>query len=332
MREALYYQPHETGVKCLLCPKYCIIGEGQSGFCRARETQGGRLFSLNYAACSSCALDPIEKKPLYHFYPGSQILSLGTWGCNFTCRFCQNWQIAQEKPNTHSLLPVEAVKLAGQQAGNIGIAYTYSEPVVWYEFILDTARLLREAGMKNVVVTNGFINPEPLRELLPYIDALNIDVKSFRDDFYRRICAGSLADVKRTVELAAEVCHVEVTTLLIPGLNDSQEEVRDLAQWLAQVNNQIPLHLSRYFPNYQLQDRQPTPLTVMQAAYETAKQHVEYVYLGNMGAQFVNTLCPVCKNIVIDRVYMQSFLQHDHTCCCCGNHIPIVGTITALKS
>jgi pyruvate formate lyase activating enzyme len=327
MREALWYGPHERGVACRLCPKECVIGEGLTGFCRARRNVGGKLYAANYAACSSYALDPIEKKPLYHFYPGSYIFSLGTWGCNLACRFCQNWQIAQDEPDTVAMAPTAAVEAAaGAGRRNIGIAYTYSEPTVWYEFVLDTARVAKERGLKNVLVTNGFINPEPLAALLPHIDALNIDVKAFNDKFYREICAGRLAEVKRTVEQAAASAHVEVTCLVVPGLNDDAAELEALAAWLAGVGKDIPLHFSRYFPNYKL-DAPPTPVATLERAYETARRHLRYVYVGNVGTLGVNTHCPACGLMVIDRLRRQSNLTAEKKCPRCGDGIAIVGDV-----
>lgn len=329
MREAMYYQRHGSDIKCSLCPKGCIITEGRTGFCRVRKNIGNKLYTENYAACSSYALDPIEKKPLYHFYPGSLILSLGTWGCNFSCTFCQNWQIAQDSPSTQSLMPEKAVEMAKQYEGrgNIGIAYTYSEPSVWYEYVLDTAKAIRNAGLKNVLVTNGFINPEPLQALLPYIDALNIDVKAFNNEFYRSVCAGGLESVKKTVELAASACHVEITTLLVPGLNDDRAEIDELAQWLAGINPNIPLHFSRYFPNHKM-DAPPTPESTMKMAHQIARQYLNYVYLGNMGGDGGNTYCPQCSQLVIDRSRLHSYLVHNNNCPQCGIIINIIGEVS----
>lgn len=327
MHQALFYEPHERGVACRLCPKECVITEGASGFCRVRRNVGGRLFTQNYAACSSYALDPIEKKPLYHFYPGSYIFSVGTWGCNFACRFCQNWQIAQDEPDTRELSPAKTVDMAASLDGrNIGIAYTYSEPSVWYEFVLDTAKLAREHGLKNVLVTNGFINQKPLADLLPHIDAFNIDVKAFNEKFYREICAGRLADVKRTVEQAAAASHVEVTCLVVPGLNDDLTELEALAAWLASLSKDIPLHFSRYFPNYRL-NAPPTPVATLEAALAAARRHLNYVYIGNVGAEGVNTHCPECDELVIDRLRRQSRLNGQKKCPRCGSGIAIVGDV-----
>jgi len=327
MHEALHYESHQRGVVCRLCPKECVIGEGLTGFCRVRRNTGGKLYSENYGACSSYALDPIEKKPLYHFYPGSYILSLGTWGCNFSCQFCQNWQIAQNSPQTSELAPEKAVEMAaGAGERNIGLAYTYSEPSVWYEYVLDTARVARERGLKNVLVTNGFINPQPLAQLLPYIDAFNIDVKAFNDRFYREVCAGRLQDVHRTVEAVAGAAHVEVTCLVIPGLNDSAAELEAMAKWLAGINKDIPLHFSRYFPNYKM-TAPATPVATLEAAYKTARRHLNYVYLGNVGTVGVNTHCPVCDQLVIDRLRRCSNLAENKKCPQCGGGIAIVGEV-----
>lgn len=328
MREAMYYQPHGQGILCSLCPKGCLIAEGRTGFCRVRKNIGNKLYTENYAACSSYALDPIEKKPLYHFYPGSLILSLGTWGCNFSCTFCQNWQIAQESPSTTELMPERAVEVAQQYVskGNIGIAYTYSEPSVWYEYVLDTAKLARKAGLKNVLVTNGFINPEPLQALLPYIDGMNIDVKAFNSEYYHKVCAGSLEHVKQTVKLAAKACHVEITTLLVPGLNDEPAEITELTQWLAEINPNIPLHFSRYFPNYKM-DAPPTPESTMEMAQKIADQSLNYVYLGNMNRESGNTYCPECSQLVIERSRSHNYLNRNHNCPQCGHTINIIGEI-----
>ncbi|SMC97465.1 AmmeMemoRadiSam system radical SAM enzyme [Sporomusa malonica] len=327
MREALHYRQQGKAAACSLCPKNCIISEGQTGFCRVRQNTGGKLYSLNYAQATAQALDPIEKKPLYHFYPGSYILSLGTWGCNFACQFCQNWHIAQEKPPVTTLEPQAAAALASQLVGqgNIGIAYTYSEPSVWYEYILDTASLVQAAGLKNVLVSNGFINQQPLTELLPYIDAMNIDVKAFNKDFYEKVCAGQLEHVKQTVEQAAKHCHVEVTTLVVPGLNDSEAEIAGLAEWLAGINPDIPLHFSRYFPNYKM-DAPPTPVSTLHLAYKIARQSLNYVYIGNVGGDGANTYCPECGYKVIDRLGRYSKLNQKN-CPQCGSSITITGEV-----
>jgi len=286
---AQYYNKIEDSkVCCYLCPHNCIIKPGSTGTCRARANIEGDLYSLNYGKISSIALDPIEKKPLKKFYPGSMILSAGTFGCNLKCSFCQNWTIAQvsydESSDVYDVVPQTLVEKALElvSSGNIGIAYTYNEPFIWYEFVYDTARLAREKGLRNVLVTNGFISREPLEEFLPYIDAMNIDVKAFTSSFYNSICRAALDDVKRTVEISAEKCHVEVTNLVIPGLNDSMEEIEELAKWLASVSPEIPLHLSRFFPRYKMRDVSPTPRETLIEAKKVAERYLKYIYLGNI--------------------------------------------------
>lgn len=285
MKEALYYEKLDNGrVRCLLCPHGCVLPQDGTGVCRARRNMDGRLYSLNYSRVTSVALDPIEKKPLYRFRPGSLILSAGTFGCNLKCSWCQNWTIAHTDARTMELTPAGLADLAKQYAsrGSIGVAYTYNEPSIWYEFVFDTARLVREQGFVNVLVTNGFINPGPLEQLLPYIDAMNIDVKAFTEEFYGKYCKGSLSSVMDTVERAARSCHVEVTTLVIPGLNDSPEEIERLAAWLASISSDIVLHLSRFFPCYRMNDIMPTPRQTLENARSSAMKHLEHVLLGNI--------------------------------------------------
>lgn len=306
LHEAMFWHKKDDGlVFCELCPKGCSIREGHLGFCRVRKNKEDKLYTLNYSQVSSYALDPIEKKPLYHFYPSSLVLSLGTVGCNLRCGFCQNWQIAHGDPQTLELPPRGAVDLAlEQQAKGLpckGIAYTYSEPFMWYEYVYDTARLAQKAGLKNVLVTNGYVQEAPLRKLLPYIDAMNIDVKGFTDTYYKKNCVGHLEPVLRTVEIAQQHCHVEITTLLVPGLNDSPEEVGELVDWVAGMNIDIPVHFSRYFPNYQF-DLPPTPEESLQQAYALARKKLHYVYLGNLGdPKTQHTYCPQCGELLIKR-------------------------------
>ncbi|MFZ5985703.1 MAG: AmmeMemoRadiSam system radical SAM enzyme [Bacillota bacterium] len=271
-------------VHCYLCPHNCVIKPGGIGACRARKNFDGTLYSLNYGKITSAAMDPIEKKPLYRFKPGSMILSAGTFGCNLKCSFCQNWTIAHENPDAYDVTPEELVDKARELVpdGNIGIAYTYNEPSIWYEFVYDTARLIKEAGLSNVLVTNGFISKEALEKLLPFVDAMNIDVKAYTASFYYEICKGTLDNVKETVEIAAKKCHVEVTTLVIPTLNDAVEEIAEMSRWLSSISSKIPLHLSRYFPNYKMKDIPPTPKETLVAAREEALKYLDYVYMGNV--------------------------------------------------
>lgn len=253
------------------------------GFCRARENVGGKIRLRNYGYLSALALDPIEKKPLRHFHPGSYILSIGGYGCNLRCPFCQNYEISMlEQPAYGKFFtPVELVNLALQERnrGNIGIAYTYNEPLISFEFIRACMILAREQGLYNVLVTNGYVNQEVLEELLLYTDAMNIDLKSFRPDFYHTI-GGNLDIVKENIALAANHTHVEVTTLVIPG-EHTLEELKEEARWIASVDPQIPLHLTRFFPYYHMADRPPTSLSLIREACHITSSYLSYVYAGN---------------------------------------------------
>ncbi|NLO41298.1 MAG: AmmeMemoRadiSam system radical SAM enzyme [Ruminiclostridium sp.] len=273
-------------VECGICPHHCSLEEGQRGLCRARMNISGTVTCENYGKLTAMALDPIEKKPLYHFYPGSKILSVGSYGCNLRCVFCQNSEISMassEKIHTDQVMPEKLVDYAlkTRNRGNIGIAYTYNEPLVSYEFVRDCAALAREKGLKNVVVTNGYICSEPLVELLPFLDAMNIDLKAFTEEFYHKM-RGDLETVKASITLAAKECHVEVTTLIIPGENDSEDEMEKLSSWLASINPEIPYHISRFFPRFEMQDRGPTPLDTIYRLADVARKHLKYVYEGNV--------------------------------------------------
>lgn len=283
MKEAMYYEKIDNErVHCYLCPHHCRISPGKVGICRVRENREGKLYSLNYGKISSAAMDPIEKKPLYHFYPGTSILSVGSFGCNLTCSFCQNWTIAHQVPHTDEVKPEQLIRVAQEEENCIGIAYTYNEPSIWYEYVFETAQKAKKVDLKNVLVTNGYISQQPLKDILPYIDAMNIDVKGFTKEYYSTICSGTLEDVKKTVEIAAPHCHIEVTTLVVPDLNDSLEEIGELSRWLSGIDKKIPLHLSRYFPNYKMQDKEPTPVETLTKAREEAEKHLRYVHLGNV--------------------------------------------------
>lgn len=270
--------------ECPLCFHRCILREGQTSLCRARANQDGSIVPLNYGKLTALALDPIEKKPLRRFHPGSLILSTGSFGCNLHCPFCQNAAIAAVGANVHTQdctpeqLVQEALRL--QSEGNIGLAYTYNEPLVGYEYVRDCAGLAHRAGMLNVLVTNGTIEEAPWRALLPLIDAANIDLKGFTENWYRQL-GGDLETVKRSILVAAEYCHVEITTLIVPGENDSEEEMRALSTWLASVNPEIPLHISRFFPRHRMQERPPTPVPVVYHLAEIARERLRYVYTGN---------------------------------------------------
>lgn len=272
-------------VRCKICPHHCNIKEGHVGLCKGRTNKSGEIISENYGKLTGLALDPIEKKPLYHFHPGSNILSVGSYGCNLNCPFCQNCDISmvgRGEIDTAATTCEELVEKARalKSRGNIGIAYTYNEPLIGYEFVRDCATLAKEKGLKNVVVTNGYICEEPLKELLPVIGAFNIDLKGFTEEYYHKL-RGDLATVKRTIELAAAVCHVEVTTLIVPGENDSVGEMEALSGWLASIRKDIPLHISRFFPRWQMQDRDATPVSKVYHLAEIARRHLVYVHEGN---------------------------------------------------
>lgn len=326
--EALYYEPKQDGtIQCLLCPRGCVIGPGKAGACQGRRNEGGTLYAVNYGRTVSVAVDPIEKKPLYHFYPGKPILSIAPNGCNLACAHCQNWEISQCEVPTRELTSEQVVE-ATRQAQAIGVAYTYTEPLIWYEYILDTGALLREAGFVNVLVTNGYINEEPLRQLLPLIDAMNIDVKSIEDSFYREQCKGRVEPVLRTARMAKESgCHVEITNLIIPTLNDDEETVDGLIDWVAELGVDIPLHFSRYFPQYKC-DCPPTPAETMQRAYERATQRLRYVYVGNISVPGASdTLCPQCRSLLVSRLGYATRIHdlEDGRCRRCGTPSGIVG-------
>ncbi|RCX20176.1 pyruvate formate lyase activating enzyme [Anaerobacterium chartisolvens] len=271
--------------ECKICPHHCKIEEGHVGLCRGRTNREGKIISGNYGKLTGLALDPIEKKPLYHFYPGSKVLSVGSYGCNMSCPFCQNCDISMAGADEADKVEVTCEELvdkgiALKKQGNIGIAYTYNEPLIGYEFVRDCAALAKKKAMKNVVVTNGYICEEPLKELLPLIDAFNIDLKGFTEAYYHKL-GGDLATVKRAIELASEKCHVEVTTLIVPDENDSDEEMEKLSGWLAGINKEIPLHVSRFFPRWHMQDREATPVKRVYHLAQIARGHLEHVHEGN---------------------------------------------------
>jgi len=272
-------------ITCDICHHHCRLKEGQVGLCRARMNKEGINTSINYGRITSLALDPIEKKPLYHFYPKSLILSVGSFGCNFHCPFCQNCEIsmADQSIETVKITPTYLVERALELVprGNIGIAFTYNEPLIGYEFVRDCANLAKSKGLKTVIVTNGCISEKYFKELLPHIDAMNIDLKSFSSDFYKMI-GGDLEMVKNSISLAAPLCHVEITTLIIPGENDSNDEIAALSLWLSSINPEIPLHITRFFPRYKMTDRPPTPIDKLYSLADTARKNLRHVYVGNI--------------------------------------------------
>ncbi len=252
------------------------------GTCGVRINDNGRLYSLISGKATSIALDPIEKKPLYHYHPGEYILSLGTKGCNFHCSFCQNWQISQDLNVPAEDITSEEVVQKTKESKSFGIAYTYNEPFIWYEFVLNTARLAKSNGLENVLVTNGYVNMEPLEEMLPYINAMNIDLKSINEDFYKKICKGELKPVLDCIKKSVKSCHIELTNLLIPSLNDSEEDIGRLVGWVYEnAGPDTPLHFSRYFPCYKMK-LPPTPRETLEMAKRIAEKKLKHVYLGNV--------------------------------------------------
>ena len=270
---------------CSVCPHHCLLAVGETGRCRARKNREGKIVSINYGKLTSLMPDPIEKKPLRRFFPGSRILSVGSFGCNLACPFCQNHEISMADRGQAHCREITPEALAGlaqayQNRGNIGVAFTYNEPLVGYEFVRDTARLVRKRGMKNVLVTNGFAELSVLEELLPYVDAMNIDLKGFTDAWYERL-GGDLETVKSFIARAAQDCHVELTTLIVPGENDSEEEMEREAGWIASLDREIPLHVTRFFPRYRMADKDPTPVERVYRLRDVAAQWLRYVYVGN---------------------------------------------------
>ena len=314
-------------VACDLCPVGCKLNEGQEGLCQTRGNEGGQMVARQYGKLVSAGIDPIEKKPLYHFHPGQPILSVAAMGCNLHCQFCQNWSISQEVSGpTSDAAPADVVASA-QRDASFAIAYTYSEPLVWYEFVSDTARAARAAGLKNVIVSNGFLNPEPLRQLLPWIDAANIDLKSMDEDFYRQTCQAELQPVLDAIVMCHELgVHLEVTNLVIPGHNDSDDHFERLSAFLAGIDRDIPLHFSAYRPSYKF-DAPATPLATLLRAAGIAQHRLRYVYIGNLHAdRWSDTRCPGCGTTVIERSgYATSDRLTAEGCCPqCGQRLPVV--------
>ncbi len=323
--EARYYEKFEGYLQCKLCPHMCKILPEKKGICRARMNQDNKLWAIDYGETTSIAIDPIEKKPLYHFYPGSQILSIACNSCNMHCPFCQNWEISQMEVKTEYLSPEMLVKIFLEHP-SIGVSYTYTEPLMWFEYLLDATKLIRNNNGKNVLVTNGMINEEPLRELLPLIDAMNIDLKTINPDVYKKKLGGDLETVKRTIELSHKVCHIEITNLIVTGLNDKMEDIDKLIDYIAGISSEIPLHFSRYYPNYKY-TKPPTNIDTLMNVYESARKRLKYVYLGNVpGEDGSNTYCPKCGNLLIERMYFKALIKglKNSSCAKCGERINII--------
>ncbi len=321
-------------IRCELCPEECLLENYQVGACRVRINRDDRLFSLVYGKPCALHVDPIEKKPIFHMLPGTTAFSLATAGCNLKCRFCQNWEISQappEKTRNSDLPPEEVVELALRK-GCRSIAYTYSEPVVFFEYMLDTAKIARRRGLRNIWVTGAYINPDPLRELAPWIDAANIDLKGFTDDYYRKVCGGRLRPVLDAIELSVKLgVMVEITNLIVPTLNDDPGLIGEMCAWIGRsLGPDVPLHFSRFHPQYRLQKLPPTPLETMWKAHDRARESgLHYVYTGNVPYdERSNTFCPACRRQLVTRVGF--FVTRNHiregSCPFCGTSIAGIWT------
>ena len=334
MKEALFYKSLEKGiVHCQLCPKSCRIAPGKAGNCFVRENHNGKLTTPVYNRVSAINVDPVEKKPLFHFYPGTRILSIGGIGCNFHCNFCQNHSISQCHPSDFYWLKKitadEIIEQAKRLGNNIGIAYTYNEPFIFYEFMLDISVQARQNGLKNVAVSNGYISKAPLLNILPYIDAFNIDLKAFNNKFYKEQVRGHLAPVLENLKIIANSkAHLEITYLVIPGLNDNLSEFDAMTTWIAEnLGKDVPFHLSRYFPNYKM-TLPATSEELLIQLYRLAREKINHVFLGNVYTlDKANTYCPVCGYEVISRnryVAKPDGLDSSGACLNCGEHLPVV--------
>jgi len=329
-REASWYRKlGEKRVECQLCPRACTVADAERGSCGVRENRGGTYYTLVHGVACSLHVDPIEKKPFFHVMPGANALSYATAGCNVECKFCQNWEISQFRPEVKALyLPPEAIVTAARRAGAALTAATYSEPVVFWEYVRDAARAAREAGLKPTVVSNGYIQEQPLREVLPLLSAVKVDLKSFRAAFYREQLRGELEPVLKVLEIIrTSGVWLEIVVLLIPTLNDSAAEIRDLAGWVkTHLGTEVPVHFTRFHPTYRLTNLPPTPVTTLERAWEVAReQGLEYVYLGNVpGHPAENTSCPACKQVAIRRMGYRILENRlvDGTCPGCGKAIP----------
>ena len=323
----LFRKENERTV-CLLCPHNCKIAEGKTGICGVRKNTGETIELLTYGVISGYALDPVEKKPLYHFYPGTNILSLGSYGCNMHCDFCQNYNISQHTLDSYhsNTEPDKIIRDAQSSLTNIGLAFTYNEPIIWFEFIRDVAIKAKRKGLRIVIVSNGYVNREPLEEMISFTDAFNIDLKAFNPDFYKKLTGAELEPVKETLkQISKSSKHLEITTLVIPGKNDDEKEMALEAEWIAgELGKDVPLHLSRYFPMFRREDPS-TPDDTLMKLFETASKYLNYVYLGNMISDAgQNTICPKCRAIVAKRTGYTIKLQNldqKGKCSICGSRI-----------
>lgn len=322
------YKKSDNKAECLLCPHNCRIEDGNTGICGVRKNKEGRIELQTYGVLSACSLDPVEKKPLYHFFPGYKILSAGSYGCNMRCDFCQNYSISQKGfgGTKSAVTPEELVKRAMEVVRNIGLAFTYNEPVIWFEYMRDTAVMAKSNGMHTAMISNGYVNREPLGEILEFIDAFNIDLKSFNNAFYKKLTGATLEPVKNTLmKIAESGKHLEITTLIIPGQNDDEGEMELEADWIAgELGKNVPLHLSRYFPMH-LRNDPATPDETLTRLFEIASDKLNYVYLGNTrSVSGQNTSCHECGlNVTIRSGYNTRLLNLDDEgrCTGCGSLI-----------
>ena len=331
MKEALNWEPVEgKKVRCELCPHRCVIAPGRSGVCGVRWNVDGKLYTEIYGKVTAMAVDPIEKKPLYHFYPGRGILSVSSYGCNFRCLHCQNWELSQEYRGllrVTRLNPEELLERALSSRGSVGVAFTYNEPLIWFEYLRDLFPLLKEKGLQTVLVTNGYINPEPLEELLPHLSAANVDVKGFSEEFYRRVVGGRLGPVLDTVRMmSSQGVHVELTYLVIPTLNDDDRQVKGFIEWvLNEVGEKTVVHFTRFHPDYRLNHLPPTPMKTLQRIYSTAREMgLKHVYLGNVPpGEYDATYCPACGKPVIkrDHFWITEMNLKEGRCAHCGERV-----------
>ena len=321
MIEAAYYQQHNGVFSCQLCPNLCQIGAGQRGACHTRIAKDGLLLAENYAITVAENLDHVEKKPLYHLCPGQMVYSVGSYGCNLHCRFCQNADISQQIQPGTLVLPEQLVSKASSFKDNIGVAFTYNEPGIWYEYIRDCAPLLRQANLLTIMVTNGYLSSQPWNDLCQIVDAMNIDIKSFSPDFYQNICGGKLEQVKENIITAIKAnVHVELTHLVVTGLNDNREEFAQMVSWIGALGKDIPLHISRYFPRYHEKAQATAPETIADFV-EIARGQLNYVYPGNLAAD-QSTRCPDCNRAWVSRNQYKTQVIQQQSRCECGRPLP----------
>ncbi len=320
MHKARFWETAGEKVRCTLCPHSCIIPEGRFGMCRARKNISGKLFTLTYGDPVAAGIDPVEKKPLFHFLPGTTSYSIGTYGCNMGCMHCQNFEISQHHAaGNNNISPEDIVKTA-IEAGCTSISYTYNEPTVFFEYACDIAAIARKKGLKNILVTNGFTAPAPAKRFSEIMDAANVDIKAWDDSFYRDICKATLEPVKKTLKIYKKAgMWIEITNLIIDRKNDDMKKIQEMCRWIKkELGSSVPLHFSRAFPMYKIQDIVPTPMRTLEHAKEIASEYLDYVYTGNTGTG-QDTICPKCKELLIRRRRYGSKVIR--TTCSCKHHL-----------